>query len=107
VLIGWTGVTAEIGSVREMADSHDMRMKALNREPLYQPAKRQKLKLTITCEADKQNVETGFTEVIPDTKIKPSTWDKLPEAIAKEFKETLEAMRKIENHGDGPPPPRR
>ncbi|HVT12325.1 MAG TPA: hypothetical protein VHE55_08655 [Fimbriimonadaceae bacterium] len=107
VLIGWTNFAAEIGSVRQMGTDHDLRIRALNHEPLYEPAKRQTLKLTILCEPDKQSVETGFTEVIPDPKVKPCTWDKLPEALAKEFKAAMEEARKNQNQGEGPPPPRR
>ena len=93
--------------MRDLADNHDMRRKSMTSEPLYQPAGRQKLKLTISSVANDENVETGFTEVSPDATVKPSTWDKLPAAISKEFKETLEAMRKIENPPQGVPPPSR
>lgn len=107
VLIGWTGISAEVGSVRDMADNHDMRRRSMTREPLYQPAVRQKLKLTISSIAGGDQVETGFTEVSPDAVVKPSTWDKLPAAIAKEFKDVLETMRKLENPPQGVPPPSR
>lgn len=105
VLIGWTGVAAEVSSVRDMATNHDMRRRSMTSDPLYQPASRQKLKLTISSVASGDHVETGFTEVSPNAAVKPTTWDKLPAAIAKEFKDALEAMRKAETPAQGVPPP--
>jgi len=105
VLIGWTSINAEVESVDSSASMHDMRMRLLGREPLYQPAARQKLKLTISSTVSHDSVDTGFSIVTPDAKVKPSTWDKLPPDIAKTFKTAMENMRRQPDQ-QGVPPPR-
>jgi hypothetical protein len=111
VLIGWTGFAAEVYPVNSSAGNYDMRKQRLGQEPLYQPAVRQKLKLTLTpldIPADAPlRVESGFTEVKSDAKVKPVPWEQLPKAMADEFRKTLENIRKRrEEGGGGVPPPR-
>jgi hypothetical protein len=87
VLIGFTGYGASVDKVESAALSYDMRKSELRREPLYQPAMRRKLKLSIFCVTNWANVETGFSEVVPDPKFKPVPWKDLPEEMAKKFRE--------------------
>jgi hypothetical protein len=86
VLIGFVGFGTSVGTVDSAVANHEMRKQELNREPLYQPAVRRKLKLTIGSAANGQHVETGFSEVLPDPKLPPTQWKDLPEATAKAFK---------------------
>jgi hypothetical protein len=106
VLIGWTGFAAEVFPLRDSAGMYEMRKKSLGSEPLYQPAVRQKLKLTITPIGSPLMVETGFSEVKPDASLKPSRWDQLPKAMAEEFRKVMEEFRKRGDDQTGPPPPR-
>lgn len=104
VLIGFTSVVAEVRTVADSALMHEMRMKSLKREPLYQPAKRRRFELTITSKLNEESVKTGFSEVTPSPTVKPSTWDKLPAAIAAEYKKALESRKAGEDIGGVPPP---
>jgi len=105
VLIGWTSLTAEVDPVRQMAHQYDMRRKALGREPLYQPAIRQNLELTISSRLTEESITTGFTDVTPDASVKPSEWNRLPKSVADEFRRSLEEIRKGPREQGGPPPP--
>ncbi|MEZ0324321.1 MAG: hypothetical protein ACAH95_00300 [Fimbriimonas sp.] len=89
VLIGFTGFGASVYDVQNSAANHNMRMQELKREPLYQPAKRRRLRLTITHEPTDESVEKGFSDVMPDPKFKPVIWTQLPEEIMKSFKARL------------------
>lgn len=109
VLIGWTSIAAEVYDTNMSALQYDMRRKKLGREPLYRPALRRSLKLSISLTGTPMPpVETGFSEVIPDPNQKAVTWDKLPPAIAKEFGSALEEVRKAKSEelGGNPPPPK-
>jgi hypothetical protein len=109
VLIGWTSMAAEVYEVPKSAWQYDMRKKKLGREPLYRPATRRTLKLTVSLGEVSQSVETGFSEVIPTPGEKAVAWEKLPKAISAEFATALAEIRKlheIERSGGNPPPPR-
>ncbi|MGV3616632.1 MAG: hypothetical protein ACO1SV_14995 [Fimbriimonas sp.] len=108
VLIGFTSLSAEIDEVGRTAWQYDMRRKSLGREPLYRPATRRSLKLTIsrTAGTPEENVVTGFSEVHPDPNQKAVEWRKLPKEIAEAFSTSLEEMRKaMQNQQNGDPPP--
>jgi len=105
VLIGWTGFSARVDRVSSSGMEYEGARAKLAREPLYQPAIRRKLTLQIRSVASREEVESGFTEVVPSASVKPTTWEKLPEAIAKVFREGLEEWRKLKNQRTGPPPP--
>lgn len=108
VLIGWTSMTAEVYEVKNSAWQYDMRKKKLGREPLYRPATRRTLKLTVSLAEVSQSVETGFSEVLPTPGEKAVMWEKLPKAISAEFSTALAEIRKlheIERSGGNPPPP--
>jgi hypothetical protein len=106
VLIGWSSISADVSSLRTAAMNHESRMRRTGREPIYQPGIRRKLKLTIVpYGSDFRGVETGFSEVLPDPKVKPTVWTKLPEAMAKAFREAMEEMRQIDRDQQGVPPP--
>lgn len=108
VLIGWTMYPAHIGNVSRSAADYEFRRASLDHEPLYQPAIQQKLKLVISSLADKESIETGFSEVTADQKQKPVTWDHLSGKTVKEFKAAMETIRQQRNEQrSGPPPPRR
>jgi hypothetical protein len=104
VLIGFTSVAAEVRSVSDSASMYEMRLKALKREPLYQPASRRRFELTISSALDEESVQTGFSEVTPTANVKASSWDKLPPAMAAEFKKVLESEKRSEGIGGVPPP---
>jgi len=106
VLIGFTGVAAEVYNIDSAAANHDLRLKELGREPLYQPATRRKLEMTIGMtknEPGSEPIVTGFSEVYPDAKAKKSVWMSLPADMAKQFREALDKYKPGDQGGVPPP----
>jgi hypothetical protein len=103
VLIGWTGFAAEVETVRNSAANYDMRKKSLGREPVYQPANRDSVELSILSGSNHESVTSGFTQVTADKNVKPTAWEKLPKDMAAEFKSILVMPKAEEKHGIPPP----
>jgi hypothetical protein len=107
VLVGWTSAVAEVGDVDSSGSNYTMRRARLSKEPLYQPATRQKLKLTI-ADALSHAVETGFSEIILTPGTKPVVWPQLPSGMADAFKRAMleSARERAQPPPGGAPPPR-
>jgi hypothetical protein len=102
VLIGWTESLPEVHTAGESGTSYEFKRKRLGSEPLYRPATRRKLAITITSPGAGASIETGFVEVEGDDH-PPVTYDKLPEPFLSQFKDALARTR--ERGVIGQPPP--
>ena len=84
VLICWSGFAAQVVPLRNAYSGHERSRAQLGREPLYQPAHRRRLILSVLpMGGTEETVETGFSEVVPLAGTKPTPWSGLPKAIRK------------------------
>ena len=104
ILIGFTQLGGEVGSVSELAGNYEWRRRDLGREPLYQPAVQTKLTLTIRSQGEGEKVTTGFSAVVP-SKAKPVMWNQLPADLSAVFKKIVSANRIQQKGQVGQPPP--
>jgi hypothetical protein len=105
VIVSWITGGAEAGSVTNAAWQYDHVKQDEHKEPLYQMAKRQKLKINIAS-ANGQSVDTGFSNVILTRGEKPVAWKDLPPSVAAQFKTALTdvaAQRHPPTQGTPPP----
>jgi hypothetical protein len=103
VLICWSSFTNGVMTIRDAAINFTRRVGSNGHEPVFQQARRRKLKLTISPPQSTAFVETGFSEVtVTDLKDKPVPYTKLPTDIRKAFEQAI----KEQNSKDGPPPVR-
>lgn len=105
ILLGFTQLGGEVGSVSDLAGTYEWRRKDLGHEPLYQPAVQTKLTLTVSSPAEGEKVTTGFSVVIP-SKTQPVVWTQLPAEVAAEFKKIVNSTHVQQNGQDGKPPPK-
>jgi hypothetical protein len=105
ILIGFTQIGGEVGSVSELAGNYEWRRKDLGHEPLYQPAVQTKLTLTISSPAEGEKVTTGFSAIAP-SKTQPVVWNQLPKEVAAEFKKIVNSTHVQQNGQVGKPPPK-
>jgi hypothetical protein len=89
VLVCWAGSMTDVMTVDNAVTNYGHRRDQLGKEPLYRPAHRRKLKLTIATPDGAHCVVTGFSAVEVDPSYKPSTWKDLPPAIAKQFQDRI------------------
>jgi hypothetical protein len=96
VLVVWGGATTDVVSLSSAAGRYDSLKEGSAKEPLYQPAHRRKLKMTISSTDGAHHVETGFSLVQLNDAYKPGPWQKLPPEMVKAFENRPKP-------GDGPP----
>jgi hypothetical protein len=111
VLIGFTTIGGEIGDAGFLGMQYKQRMKHLDHEPLYQPATRRKLTLTIRSPDPNESIRTGYSEIQPGNS-KAVVWTKLPKEFQADFQKGLDgkyydpdASRGAAGGAVGTPPP--
>ncbi len=105
VVVCWIPGGAQIRTPESAGMQHDSFSKSLKQELLYQPARRQKVKLVIRCSTG-ESVETGFSNVILKPSDAPVSWQNLPPALAAEFKKGRDRMKPVDqSRKNGTPPP--
>jgi hypothetical protein len=106
VLVHTDTIGGAIDTVEQSAANYEMRKKEINREPIYQVAKRTKIKLSVHrlgASEPSETIETGFSEVTPDKNIKPCHWTKLPPDMMKVFQSSLKRFAPPDSNGVPPP----
>lgn len=83
---------------------HDYRSEkaVLGSEPLYKPARRRKLTLTITNPAEMSSVSTGFADVSVSPDGREVPWTELPTALRKGFEAGVRLKDAEPAHGSTP-----
>jgi len=96
VLVVWARPTAEVFTLSSAVANYDHEAGDGKKEPLYQPAHRRKLKMTISSPDGEHHVETGFSLIQLNDAYKPGPWQKLPPEMEKAFENRAKP-------GDAPP----
>ncbi|HEY3783437.1 MAG TPA: hypothetical protein VGL56_20330 [Fimbriimonadaceae bacterium] len=104
VVVGWTSESAEIRDAHTSGLQYQMRREHLSAEPLYQPAMRKKLKLTIAGSPN-DSIETGFSQVSLVEGSKAVPYRQLPKELMAEFQKGVdeEAAMKSGEQTASPP----
>jgi len=107
ILIGWCQEIPNIATLENMASNYDWNKTHYGKEPLFRLGTRRRLKLEIWpaalgsspesgesgAELERVRVETGFSEVKSDEKVKPVDWQHLPDRQRQRFQEILRRTR--------------